>query len=1188
MDAPLSHGRDRAESHDFHIDRGGGGGGRDRGDSFQGRGGGGGGGSSSRHRSHHRSNSPPSSRGGGGGGFHRGSRSRSPPSSQRHNYSSHHNNTGTRGSDHRYPHADSGRHHYNNQRPVDYDNSNGNGNNRRPYRSDSYDYNPRHGNSNHPHGDRDNNHDRDNRDRDNNRDRDRDRGQPVRREIVPRKRLAETASAAAAASASTTTAAAASGGRIPRRASRMTNEAGGGAGGGGGSGSHRSGSPSAQSDANNHNNNNILEAAPLEEPTYRYPIERYVQDPMLCEYLWREDLRIDVIDEFDDCKKKEREAVEAAEEKNKATKKEEDNDDSDPQNNSDEEEKETDDDASPETVVKQDPSATEGEDETAANGQDADAKGDAETAVKIEGDEGMMSTAIKIEATTKSPEESTVTPGAGTIMNLKQDEAEELRAYIQEHPKLSTEAYLGYRKQYGNNVMKCFFNSHLDDEWFHMLYSPRHMVRHAFKERERSWMEAQKMMDDIERHPEQFLEQTRLGLGRSKPASNSSSSSGNSQGNKRKRDGEEDEGKDSSTTNAAATTTEDKPKEEEGNGNGTLNRIPTSHLLSSQDSSVTVKVTNIPSHVTDEQLAHALEEHTHLVNAPGAKVVERVSSVTVGRPMSGRKPNVNNISMEQNNFYCDSLDRTAWVVFVTREAKENMLDNLTKANVEANRGTVSASRRGRKDRRGGGGGGGGGGRDAPNAASKTVLELDITCSDPFGRTDIDADGKGSAPPPVTTESGETQEVSTKIPVRKASVNVYADDEDVHHPQVTVLSASLSSKERIGRDKNSAVLLAREYDAIAKVPSECKLDALITSLFGENEDSSEEDVLDVAIAYLRRIHLCCFYGGAQKATQEGDMLACGSSVVSDSNSNNDEDDNHRRKEPLMKAAASTTDVGMIHLRLQNADALLQKAKEDAAARTATSIIMEDENALSAPVVVDMLVKRLEDAIAKALEDATAKMEASTDDPADEGIVVCMEIDEVAKEAEEDEDAVKETWLANHAVLDADGRARCAFHFCRKLFKDKHFLHKHLLKKHPEYLVGEQAKCHDRYMMQSWETASERPLPRVLVDCGGRHGLQPSILQGPEPIANDPEPELHRRATERQEALEEKRRRDREMREREREARERERQTAIQAKTGFVDVDDMKEEKVQMNFDAAAIEFPVATAPAKKKKKKKKLA
>mmetsp|Transcript_19843 Transcript_19843/g.36034 ORF Transcript_19843/g.36034 Transcript_19843/m.36034 type:complete len:151 (-) Transcript_19843:107-559(-) len=103
--------------------------------------------------------------------------------------------------------------------------------------------------------------------------------------------------------------------------------------------------------------------------------------------------------------------------------------------------------------------------------------------------------------------------------------------------------------------------------------------------------------------------------------------------------------------------------------------------------------------------------------------------------------------------------------------------------------------------------------------------------------------------------------------------------------------------------------------------------------------------------------------------------------------------------------------------------------------------------------------------------------------------------------------KAEWIENHTTVDDDNRARCAFHFCRKLFKDVSFLKKHLMKKHAEFLRAEVAKCHDSFMMASWDKEPNRPIPPVLVDCGTVMGLLPSTVTGAEcPMAKDPEPDL----------------------------------------------------------------------------------
>jgi hypothetical protein len=254
------------------------------------------------------------------------------------------------------------------------------------------------------------------------------------------------------------------------------------------------------------------------------------------------------------------------------------------------------------------------------------------------------------------------------------------------------------------------------------------------------------------------------------------------------------------------------------------------------------------------------------------------------------------------------------------------------------------------------------------------------------------------------------------------------------------------------------------------------------------------------------------------------------------------------------------------------------------------------------VVDLLVTRLENSIQKALDEAESwEVDASTE------IVLDKESDAQAKEIEHEESQVESGWIDEHALIDEDGRARCSFHFCRKLFKDSKFLQKHLIKKHSEFLRAEIAKCHDGYMMKAWDSQEQRPAPPILVDCGHRFGLKPSpVLGAAQPLAADPEPDLWRREEER-----------REIAEREAEAR-RERynnnshhrhnhdsapsldaplseerghsggggggggvRQQREKSSNFVDVDDMKEEKVEMAFDN--VEIPIQ--PPKKKKKKK---
>lgn len=435
-----------------------------------------------------------------------------------------------------------------------------------------------------------------------------------------------------------------------------------------------------------------------------------------------------------------------------------------------------------------------------------------------------------------------------------------------------------------------------------------------------------------------------------------------------------------------------------------------------------------------------------------------------------------------------------------------------------------------------------------------TLELIVECSDAYGRLEVDADGKGGEP-----------EERGGVPPRKGSVWISTRSLT---PNVQVLSAALSSTKRIKEDQIAALKLAKAYDIRRDIPAEFRLETLLPKAVpniaseADNGDGpppqAVEDALDVTISYLRRVHLFSYYNGCQSAPRVAEVF----------------NGNHA--------------VSTIHLRLANADEMLAEPIKDA-----TGAPIDMENTLPK---IDLLSQRLNDSIERALKEAEDWITpgADQDGMPSTCIIIDKEVDRQAQDIKYQESQVEDRWIEDHALIDEDGRARCAFHFCRKLFKDSSFLKKHLIKKHSEFLRAEIAKCHDSYMMTSWDAQSQRPVPPILVDCGHRFGLKPSpVLGAAEPIAEDPEPELWKREEER-----------RELQEKEAEAR-RERYNNSQnynnnndgptldsalldgrgqgRKSNFEDVDDMKVEKVEIAFDK--IEIPVQ--PPKKKKKKKKL-
>jgi hypothetical protein len=439
-----------------------------------------------------------------------------------------------------------------------------------------------------------------------------------------------------------------------------------------------------------------------------------------------------------------------------------------------------------------------------------------------------------------------------------------------------------------------------------------------------------------------------------------------------------------------------------------------------------------------------------------------------------------------NTISHETLLRDAVCVFATKDAKDAVLSHLAKHSV-------------------------------PRKEGKS-LSLTVECSDPYGRS-------------TTTTSTTT----TTTPAESRQCHVLVSIEPMT-TTVQVLSVSLSSMDRIPNDRAAAIHMGRALDVKRKIPRNYRLE----DLMDQCPHMSDEDGLDVAIAYLRRVHLFSFYN------------ACSFG------------------ESFVKVWNGQTPAGVVHLRLQGADALLHPAAVGSSSSSTSGTTTTDTKDQK----TDLLVQRLDDAILKS-------MEAATSDWVNGEYIMSYELDAQAKELEVLEQQTQQEWVKQHILVDGeDGRARCGYPFCRKLFKDGSFLKKHLFKKHSEYLRAEVAQCHDAFMMRAWEEEEVRPIPPILVDCGTNFGLKPSTVVGAIPMVEDPEPELWRQEEERRKKSEEKE----EMRNRRRDEQMQQQQQPNsmprRAPNTFVDVDDMKEEKVELKFDT--VDIPIE-APKKKRKK-----
>ena len=706
-----------------------------------------------------------------------------------------------------------------------------------------------------------------------------------------------------------------------------------------------------------------------------------------------------------------------------------------------------------------------------------------------------------------------------------------------ENPEAETEAYADYNMKYCLNYVRIFFNHHLDDPWFRQRLSPLEAVRKAQKERIRSNNEAAEFRKEIltsleeqqsgvipKKDPDcpdylappkcNFVSGCRLGVG-TKPTTSLIPSPFY-----RRRNYDDDNAHEEESHHIVL----------QGEDRNRIERHAKSHLHSFIKSDSCVKIMDVPPHASDDQILASLAEHC-TIKPPTA-----IWSSAVSIPSNGSS------SM-------DPYHRIVFAVFPSREAKDNMIENLFRSNEE---GSKHHHRRSRD------------GKNMPRH-----LDLDVDCTDVYGRREVDSDGKGAAPEMTEEEKASKKPPDHRLPLRRCTVFVSTVSLSPSQP-VSVLSAAVSSRERVRRDKEDVRKIARTLDEVREIKAGNRLDGLLHLLYPGNELAKvdDEDILDVSIAYLRRVHLFSFYNGCTAASDVGDVLT------------------------------GQHPAGTIHLRLKNADEILRKATEEKSGNAiATEVGAGEQGGEKEGCHIDpskhdalddgndMLVMRLNESISNALDHV--KMLA------EQGCLIDEQTDAAAKNIETQEQQTKIEWAENHGIIDGDGRARCSFHFCKKLFKDRAFLQKHLMKKHSDQLRGECGKCHDDEMMASWDSDENRPVPSVLIDCGSKFGMVPSAVIGSDrPIAVDPEPDLWKE--------EEERMREEERKYQERQAAaeavaraEEEEQNRIQQemsanagekrKANFVDVDDMVEEKVELSFE----NVDIAPPPKKKKKKKKSL-
>lgn len=500
-------------------------------------------------------------------------------------------------------------------------------------------------------------------------------------------------------------------------------------------------------------------------------------------------------------------------------------------------------------------------------------------------------------------------------------------------PEEAASSYSTYNAKYCLNYVRTFFNARLDDDWFRLRLSPGARYQRLLLEKARSNVEAMELRKEI-RHS---LEEEGSGVIPKKedPDCPLRPAKCSFVAGCRLGVGIKPTGRHSSRYG------HDRDHEFVlENDRNRIERHAKSHLHSFVKSDSVLKLDRVPGRITHDQILLALGKF-------GDKKEMNLYSGDVA------VPTVEDDGTNDNDDDEEPYARNVYVTFASRENKENALDKLHRHNEDAGK---TRSRR-----------------------MPVSLELEVDCTDAYGRKEVDADGYGAAP----TKKTETIRQSCRLSVSTVSVAT--------SQPVAVLSAAVSSRRRVERDRSTVVELARGLDEVREITRGNRLDDLLRVLYPTEEEWNavdDEDVLDVSIAYLRRVHLFSFYNGCVMAESVGSVLAYGHPA------------------------------GTIHLRLRNADDILRQMARDRGDAGGDvddgNDMMDVESNVEATVAKDMLVTRLNDSIDKAVENVKMICERGP------GILIDEENDAVAKQIEAAERETKNAWLENHGTMDEDGR------------------------------------------------------------------------------------------------------------------------------------------------------------------------
>lgn len=351
---------------------------------------------------------------------------------------------------------------------------------------------------------------------------------------------------------------------------------------------------------------------------------------------------------------------------------------------------------------------------------------------------------------------------------------------------------------------------------------------------------------------------------------------------------------------------------------------------------------------------------------------------------------------------------------------------------------------------------------------------------------------------------------------------------LHSPRhLPVAPEHLSSVGKVRADVIRAMHLAHLLDEDREIPSEQRLHEILLHPSVTEAIKKPVDHLDVAIAYLRRVHFVAFYSG-KRYRDESHLLAMAPAVLyrskiyapapnenqpysvtsilgeikqgTDSNTlvvpaeENEEGGNSEKAE---ETPANPNKTGSVHSSKaeDSGDAVM-----DTATNAADGEISETKATPQKPpapplppgssgsVVLAFKGAPVADRkIGPIIADLTQKLaikKARAQDPSLPGTID----EEDARQLENIQDRTNEELIKSRCKFEIDDKCRCCFPYCNKLFKAVSFLVKHMKTKHTEFGFEALLQDAEPFMRRRYEQEdmSARPLPPVEVE--SFHGIE----------------------------------------------------------------------------------------------------